>query len=58
MGSFTPGDGVSVQGNAGGNDQSRTSLKSTVPPENSARLKLTRLPVNSTSSKLTWPPVN
>ena len=33
LGSVTPAGGVSVQGNAGGDDQSRAARKSTVPPE-------------------------
>ena len=41
-GSFTPGGGAPVQGNSGETDQSRTLLKSTVPPENRAPSKLTR----------------
>jgi hypothetical protein len=40
-GSLTPGGGVSVKGNLGGTDQSRTSLKSDWPPENRTRLKST-----------------
>src|SRR5690242_2987222 len=64
LGSFTPGGGVSVQGNAGGDDQFAARLKSTVPPENSASLsekastKLTMLPEKLASLKSTVPPEN
>lgn len=58
VGSSTPPGGLSVQGNLGETDQSPTSLKSTVPPENSARLKVTSLPENLAPRKLTVPPEN
>jgi hypothetical protein len=49
---------VSVQGNSGGNNQSWGSLKSTVPPENTAPSKRTVPPGNTASLKLTAPPEN
>lgn len=45
-----------VQGNAGGTDQSWTSLKSTVPPENRAKAKSASGP--NTPPKSTKPPEN
>jgi hypothetical protein len=58
LGSFTLEGGISVQGNAGGSDQSTASLKSTAPPENSAPLKSTVPPENPAVVKPSVPPEN
>src|SRR5215831_13126974 len=55
MGSVTPGGGVPVQGNSGGNDQSPGPMRSTVPPENLARRKSTVPPENLARRKSTVP---
>jgi hypothetical protein len=49
LGSCTPGGGLPVQPNSGGNDQSPGLLKSISPPENSASPKRTSPPENLAS---------
>jgi hypothetical protein len=57
-GSKTAAGGEFPNSKLGGNDQLQAALKSTWPPENSARAKSTRAPENSARAKSTLPAEN